>query len=408
MLHNQVAAWFQRRTPAIGARRVASLGIGLATDLGNVRGENQDRIAAARGVDQGGREFALLVATDGIGGMKEGSTCAAMALGTFVASAYERLASETESAVGALREAVKDANATIFNRFRGEGGATLVGVLVRPKEGVWWVSVGDSRIYRLDGRDLTQVSVDDTIAGQLAKHDAVEPEQARLLQFVGLGNDLDPHIDELKGNPDKVVLTTDGAHYFARSPDLLGRLVTHAPDPAVAAKRIADVAKWYGGPDNGTVGVFDLRARGAHEREQPLTANILELWDPFGEMQILRTPKSAPVIRVSSKTTHDDVLKQPGDNAPHHRAQGVSEPEVHSTPAAVASVEPRSSVRETEADSARKAKEVDQKESPPAKQMAPQEKVARRNRRSKKKVAKHAETPQLVVEFSERSEGDDK
>lgn len=52
-------------------------------------------------------------------------------------------------------------HAARFDEFTGMG-TTVAGVLVHPDGTSWWFNVGDSRVYRVEGVRLVQVSVDDS------------------------------------------------------------------------------------------------------------------------------------------------------------------------------------------------------------------------------------------------------
>lgn len=220
---NQLIAWLLRRTATAGIRRVVSIGAAVATEIGNVRDENQDRAVIARGRDKQGQEYAVLAVADGIGGMRDGSMCAAMALGTFLAVLDQHARSGVGDSEEWIRRAAHAANQAVFDRFRGDGGSTLVALVIRSGHPTFWLSVGDSRVYCANGKNLRQVSVDDTIAGQLGKTPEVGFEQSKLIQFIGMGNELEPHIASIDGERcDTVILTTDGVHYLAPAPGWLG------------------------------------------------------------------------------------------------------------------------------------------------------------------------------------------
>lgn len=285
-LENQLTAWLLRRTAPTGVRRVAPVAAAVASEIGNVRGENQDRAAIAQGWDRQGKKFAVAVVADGIGGMRDGATCAALALGTFIAVLYQSAQSGSDHSEEWIHRAVTAANQAVFSKFRGEGGSTLVAVLTRSDRPAFWLSVGDSRVYRSVGNKLTQISVDDTIAGQLGKNAKENIEQSKLLQFIGMGKDLEPHIDKLDGEPaDAVILTTDGVHYLAPAPGWLGHIVGNSPDPGTCVKRLVDLAKWCGGPDNATVAMMSTMASRDFESEP--SYECLEVWDAFGELQVI-------------------------------------------------------------------------------------------------------------------------
>lgn len=58
----------------------------LATDVGIVRTQNQDRVVMARGKDFNGDTYLLAILCDGMGGMQDGEYCAATTIASFISS----------------------------------------------------------------------------------------------------------------------------------------------------------------------------------------------------------------------------------------------------------------------------------------------------------------------------------
>ncbi len=292
-LQSQLTSWLLRRTPLGGVRRVVSLAAAIASEVGSVREENQDRVVIARGLDRAGHDFMVAAVADGMGGMRDGATCAALTAGTFLSALYQQAQNGSEDSEKWLDDAAAAANQAVFSQLRGQGGSTLVAVLVRPNQAACWLSVGDSRVYRCTGKVLTQVSVDDTIAGQLGKIVGAELDQSKLLQFIGMGDGLEAHFDKLDVNDpiDSVVLTSDGVHYLAPAPGLLGSIIGNAPDPGLCVKRLVDLSNWCGGHDNATVAMVSLKAT-SREGGGARDYRCLEVWDAFGELQIISSEAS--------------------------------------------------------------------------------------------------------------------
>lgn len=285
-IQTQLAAWLMRRTGPTAVRRVVTLAAAIGTEIGNVRKENQDRAVIARGRDQFGREFAVAVVADGIGGMREGAACAALAIATFISTLNHQSQTGSKESLDWLRIGATAANEAVFTKFRGDGGSTLVAVLIRPERPTCWLSIGDSRVYLSKGKELRQISIDDTIAGQLGKSSNIEFEQSKILQFIGMGADLEPHIATLDDDPfDSIVLTSDGVHFLAHTSSWLGHIVGNASDPGICVKRLVDLAKWCGGPDNATVAMITKMADQDSDRAPEY--KCLEVWDAFGEIQIV-------------------------------------------------------------------------------------------------------------------------
>ena len=283
-LQVQLTAWLMRRTAVSGIRRVAPVSAALATEVGEVRRENQDRIAIARGRDRLGQPFTIAALADGIGGMREGTECAALTLGCLLSVVAVEAHTSSDPRQWLLH-GIHTANDEVHTKQYGEGGSTLAAVLITANESMHWASVGDSRVYHANGVNLTQLSTDDTIAGQLGRGAEGGVEQSKLIQFIGIGNPLEASVSEThKSLGGTVFITTDGVHFLDSTP-WFGQLVKHASDPGLCVRRLVELSKWCGGPDNASVAMISLG--GALDEAMPLVPGCLEVWDPFGELQII-------------------------------------------------------------------------------------------------------------------------
>ncbi|WP_238878556.1 PP2C family protein-serine/threonine phosphatase [Achromobacter xylosoxidans] len=285
-ISNIISRWLLRTKNTTGLRRIVPLGAALATDVGMVRQENQDHVAALRGLDSTGQEYSAIALADGIGGMKDGALCSAKTIGTFLAKIIEIAKYKNSLSPDQwLRVAALEANSRILREYNETGGSTLVAILNLKGKNPYWLSIGDSRIYCWDGKSVSQLSKDDTIAGQLGKQRGADHEQTKLLQFIGAEAELDIHTGEIEsGLFCNALLTSDGVHYLSSSQDWFEKLINNSGDPGVCVKRLIDVSKWCGGPDNASVAVASL----SHQTESTsaLDQDQLEIWDPFGELQI--------------------------------------------------------------------------------------------------------------------------
>lgn len=309
-IHASVATWLMRRTPLSGARRVMPVSAALATDVGSVREDNEDKVAILRGRDLTGRPLVLVALSDGIGGMKAGAECAALTIGCFFAAVLDAAQSSIEPEAW-LSTAAFRANLAVHSKFDGSGGATLAAVLIRPGISAHWLSVGDSRVYRSNETSLTQLSVDDTIAGQLGKPNGSGLGQTNLLQFIGMGRQLEPHISDADPlNKGAFLLTSDGVHYL--DANWLGQVVGNSPDPGACVRRLVELAKWCGGPDNASAAYVtaDIPV------DAPVSAQAIgiEVWDSFGELQIL-IPRDRRALGVPKGAAGDEL---PGPLVENH------------------------------------------------------------------------------------------
>ncbi len=82
MFTERLARWLARSSAKSGINRPEDLNAVLSTDIGLVRAENQDLIAAIRvnTPSNVGNPFFAMALLDGMGGMQDGKQCATIAL----------------------------------------------------------------------------------------------------------------------------------------------------------------------------------------------------------------------------------------------------------------------------------------------------------------------------------------
>jgi len=267
----------------------------VATTVGLVREENQDRGVVARGqfLHRKRTSFLLLAIADGMGGMKAGGECATQTLSYLL----EALIGSSElSLESCLRTAIHVANEAIYAHFRGEGGATLSALLLEQATGQMVIAnIGDSRIYRFSptkASSVEQLTVDDTLAARVPQFEGApkyehHPEKNRLIQFLGIGPDLQPNVLRLDGANQRVgyLLTTDGAHGHGNV--LLSEIVANAASAEEAAERLIALSDWTGGPDNSTVICAFPRTLERFLAAKSQRTSILTLWTPSTQCEFV-------------------------------------------------------------------------------------------------------------------------
>lgn len=298
---SQLQDWLLRSAPPSGARRVLPLLAALASDVGAVRKENQDRVALARGRDRGGQSYAVAALADGIGGMRGGAECAALA----VAAALDavQLSARSGAAVGDwVTSAINSAQDEVRKAFKGVGGATLVVVVISEFEGACWASVGDSRLYASHSGDLVQLSTDDTIAGQLGRQSDSDIDQNKLLQFIGMNGELEFSVTGILSTVGTVLLlASDGIHFLGNSSDVMAQVIKHSPDLGATVRRLTELARWAGGPDNASLAAIPLEI---DRFEPPSVHPCLDIWDPYGEIRIPLQPLNITAQPAASSQQH--------------------------------------------------------------------------------------------------------
>ena len=277
----KIAAWLSRKGPPRSTNQAFDPPIVLATDVGLERSENQDRVAALRFKSRSneGRPVIAVAVADGMGGMRDGGKCATIAVSSFffALTFYRGFDIERRAAAS-----ISYANDQVFNFAGGKGGTTLSAVLVDSSRRSCLVNIGDSRIYAFGGNAAVErLTRDDSLA------EAVGGHGRELLQFVGMGQGMQPHIRPVAHSTGTLAITTDGIHFIDAS--VLQSILLHSPEARWTSERLSALARWCGGPDNASSAIIDLQSLLAQFKNDE--ENSVELWDAFGSLTAIWVDK---------------------------------------------------------------------------------------------------------------------
>jgi PPM family protein phosphatase len=266
------------------ARSVQSAaGLAVGSLQGPVRDNNQDRALVARINSPNMAPCLVAVICDGMGGMAEGGRAATIAASSFTASIIlnrDRIDAET------VRKAISRANYDVFQKFGGNGGTTLTGLVVDEFLNAWGVHAGDSRLYESDKlQPLKLLTTDDTLSSAMPRKPPISEDELdnRLLQFVGIGSALEPHIFPIMGMKGKsYILTSDGTHSLGRA--ILEGVSKNATSPADLVRKLTYIAEASSTQDNASVvsiAVNDL------QQERVVQEGItVKLWSALETLEI--------------------------------------------------------------------------------------------------------------------------
>ena len=246
------------------------------SDAGRVRKSNEDRFIS----DPDLRLFAV---ADGMGGHKAGEVAAQLAIDA-ISGFVSRSANDNDVTWpygiddslsfdgNRLRTAICLANRRVFRAAEstddyGGMGTTVVSLIVSGAQAAIG-SVGDSRVYRLSGGRLLQVTTDDSWASTiLAQDPSLKPEDIAqhpmrnvLTNVLGGRSSVDVHVSEhtLKDG-DVLLLCSDGLHNVMDIPSLQDILLKSA-DVESTAKTLVATALDRGSRDNVTALVVRYEA----------------------------------------------------------------------------------------------------------------------------------------------------
>lgn len=233
------------------------------SDIGFRRQMNQDAYAVQicpdrETWDQFGH---LFVVCDGMGGHAVGELASKIAIDTIPLAFYK---SREGTVDDALKKSIELANANINHRgtqnhdFQRMG--TTCSALVLSREGAIIGHVGDSRVYRVRGEVIEQLTFDHSLQWELLKQGKMSPEEIFLKEprnviTRSLGPMPEARVD-IEGPyailpGDVYVLCSDGLTGHVSDPEI-GMMTRHLP-PADASRLLVHLANLRGGSDNITV-----------------------------------------------------------------------------------------------------------------------------------------------------------
>jgi serine/threonine protein phosphatase PrpC len=211
--------------------------------------------------------LSLFAVADGMGGHVGGEIAARTAVDTLQTEFARKPSAE------GLAAAIHEANKAVWERghadadLRGMGTTMIAAALVATDEGDRLVlaNVGDSRAYRLHGRDLAQLTTDHSVAeelvarGELSEEEAaVHPHRHILTRALGVQPDVAVDVWQLVPEEgDRFLLCSDGLTNEV-PPDRITDVLTRTRDPREAAESLVRMANQAGGNDNATVVVLDV------------------------------------------------------------------------------------------------------------------------------------------------------
>ena len=243
-----------------------------SSHIGRVRASNQD---------SGYAGTHLFLVADGMGGHAGGDVASSLATQAVTAVADERFES-VEIAQQRLVESVKNSAAELIEAVREHpdlaGMGTTVSALLRHNNQVVIAHIGDSRIYRLRGGVLEQITTDHTFVQKLVETGRITPEEAlvhprrnvlmRVLGDVAGSVDVDTAILETEPG-DRWMLCSDGLCGYAAE-NAIANVLTTEPDAAKAASKLINLALERGAPDNVTVVIAGVNETNMSAAAKPM------------------------------------------------------------------------------------------------------------------------------------------
>ena len=238
-----------------------------ATQVGNVRRLNEDSYLI--------REPLFMVA-DGMGGAQAGEIASSMTAEEFAQTSLRDPHGEET-----LREVVILANRRIHQRALEDSevagmGTTVIAALVDEQNHIAFAHVGDSRAYLLRNGELTRLSNDHSLVGELVRQGELTEAEAehhpqRSVITRALGAEADVQVDTFSvdaADDDVIMICSDGLTTMIDEQFIREILISNR-DATAAADALITAALAAGGEDNVTVIVFRIGEVDEEEAQTP-------------------------------------------------------------------------------------------------------------------------------------------
>jgi protein phosphatase len=263
-----------RSTPS-DIRRSRAFHAGWLTDVGSVRGQNEDALLVFTGqhdANDNGQPvppFGLFMVADGMGGHQKGEIASSLALRVsashLISTIYlpmlygSERGADQPSLTDVMREAVSQANRAVARDLPGSGSTLTCGLVLGSR--LFIGHVGDSRAYLLRaGEPPNRLTRDHSFVnrliemGQLSKEEAlVHPQRNVLYRAIGQtdGLEVDVATNALQ-DADRLFFCSDGLWNMMDEASIWD-ILSEASDPQEACTRLVEAANAAGGNDNVTV-----------------------------------------------------------------------------------------------------------------------------------------------------------
>ena len=237
----------------------------VKSDIGKKRKNNED----AYGIFP---ESGIFCVADGMGGGDDGEVASAATVREVQCFCEShklppQLTYTRDDILAGIRASVNTASAWIFRRTKERGlkgcGSTFVGVVfdaARPDQAVA-LHAGDSRLYRIRGRTIQQITIDHSAAeliGAKNEKDINPMFRGMILRAVGIQPSVELQATEFPVREgDRVLICSDGLSRMVPDKQLLS-IVRANGSPQVAVDALVAAANAAGGVDNITVELIEI------------------------------------------------------------------------------------------------------------------------------------------------------
>jgi serine/threonine protein phosphatase PrpC len=240
------------------------------TDIGLVRKVNEDRFLCEKLENIDGTY--LYIVADGMGGHNAGEVASSMAVqevASYIRNSIETLMRGDEEIKELVRNAIIYANEMVYKtsilNSNCLGMGTTLSMVLAKDSSIYIGHVGDSRIYRIRGKDISRLTEDHSLVAELVKRGTIKPEDAFnhpqknvITRALGTEYSIEPDVYQYDMKyGDLILICTDGLTNAVCEEDIT-RVMDDASDLNGACELLIEKAKEKGGYDNITAVVIQM------------------------------------------------------------------------------------------------------------------------------------------------------
>lgn len=236
--------------------------IGVKTDVGRIRGNNQDAYYISPKGD-----YPLFIIADGMGGHKAGEIASKMAIEIIsdnLKNLLTKLTVEDKDVKDIIENSILQANDKIYKKsmenekFSGMGTTVTLACAINEK--IFIGHAGDSRAYLLRNGTLSQMTEDHSLVEELIRNGSISKEEAKhhpqrniITRAVGTSQEIKADlVVESKRKDDILLLCTDGLTNMLDDDEIRDSLLINE-DIQKACEELVKLSNDKGGFDNITI-----------------------------------------------------------------------------------------------------------------------------------------------------------
>ncbi len=234
----------------------------------------------------------LAVVADGMGGLNFGDQVSRLAVRVFL---REYMAKKREELpIDALRRSLLAANRAVYEmayekNVINETGTTLVAAVVNDNA-LYWISVGDSRLYLYRQGQMTLLTRDHYYASELSRkvrqglitreEAAAHPDRLTLSSYLGLENlpEIDHNLRPFPLEPgDRLILCSDGLYGSLTEAEMATSFSQNSPQKCAEELVERAIGKQIPFQDNVTVAILSME-KGGHSNTTNRRSHPVKRW----------------------------------------------------------------------------------------------------------------------------------